>query len=204
MLELAILGLLKEQPLHGYELRKRLRDYLGLFASVSFGSLYPALARLEASGAVSAVEIQRSTAGFPMTGSLSGERTAFRRSRADVNRRSRSRRVYSITDEGQRLFDDLLSSGTESCDDERSFALRWTFARHLRPQARIGLLERRRAQLLQHLAHVCSAASSNESLDSYSRSLMERATESTKQDISWLDRMIRAERTASSGGAPCD
>ena len=48
MLELAILGLLKEQELHGYELKRRLTHTLGLLSSVSFGSLYPALSRLEA------------------------------------------------------------------------------------------------------------------------------------------------------------
>jgi uncharacterized cupin superfamily protein len=52
VLELAILGVLKEQELHGYELKKRLTEVLGAFSSVSFGSLYPALARLEAAGAV--------------------------------------------------------------------------------------------------------------------------------------------------------
>ena len=56
MLELAVLGLLKEQQLHGYELKKRLTEALGPFSSVSFGSLYPALNRLEAAGAVRAVE----------------------------------------------------------------------------------------------------------------------------------------------------
>lgn len=196
MLELAILGLLKEEPLHGYELRKRLRDYLGLFASVSFGSLYPALARLEASGAVRAVEIHRSSTGYPMTGSLSGERTAFRRSRADTNRRSRSRRVYTITEQGQQRFDDLLSATPSQTDDERSFALRWTFARHLRPQARIRLLERHRAQLHQRLEKVSTAAESNGDLDPYSMSLVEHATESTRQDISWLNRLIDAEQRA--------
>ena len=50
MLELAILGLLKEQELHGYELKRRLTHTLGLLSSVSFGSLYPALSRLEAAG----------------------------------------------------------------------------------------------------------------------------------------------------------
>jgi DNA-binding PadR family transcriptional regulator len=42
MLELAILGLLKEQPLHGYELKKRLGETLGFRWGVSYGSLYPA------------------------------------------------------------------------------------------------------------------------------------------------------------------
>jgi DNA-binding PadR family transcriptional regulator len=56
MLELAILGLLEDQELHGYEIRKRLRDELGLFSNISFGSLYPALSRLERAGAVEATE----------------------------------------------------------------------------------------------------------------------------------------------------
>jgi DNA-binding PadR family transcriptional regulator len=39
VLELAILGLLKEQELHGYELKKRLAETLGAGSGVSFGSL---------------------------------------------------------------------------------------------------------------------------------------------------------------------
>ena len=42
MLELAILGNLKQAPVHGYELKKRLADTLGPLWGVSFGSLYPA------------------------------------------------------------------------------------------------------------------------------------------------------------------
>ena len=55
VLEMAVLGLLKEQDMHGYELKKRLSDVFGLSSAVSFGSLYPALARLEAAGAVRVV-----------------------------------------------------------------------------------------------------------------------------------------------------
>ena len=50
MLELAILGVLAEQPRHGYELKKRLSDTLGPLWGISFGSLYPALKRLELKG----------------------------------------------------------------------------------------------------------------------------------------------------------
>jgi DNA-binding PadR family transcriptional regulator len=51
---MAVLGLLKGQDIHGYELKKRLSDVFGVSSAVSFGSLYPALARLEAAGAVRA------------------------------------------------------------------------------------------------------------------------------------------------------
>ncbi|HXQ59764.1 MAG TPA: PadR family transcriptional regulator, partial [Acidimicrobiales bacterium] len=99
MLELAILGLLEDQELHGYEIRKRLRDELGLFSNISFGSLYPALSRLERAGAVQAIE---ESAGdtvdpVPMTGSLSGERAALRARRASPARARRGRKVYRIT-----------------------------------------------------------------------------------------------------------
>ena len=56
MLELAVLGLLADQPLHGYELKKRLSETLGPLWGISFGSLYPALRRLERAGAIDETE----------------------------------------------------------------------------------------------------------------------------------------------------
>ena len=50
VLELAVLGLLQENPMHGYELRKRLSGVLGTFHAISYGSLYPCLKDLEARG----------------------------------------------------------------------------------------------------------------------------------------------------------
>lgn len=52
MLELAILGLLLESPMHGYELRKRLTGLLGAFRAFSYGSLYPALRRMQLAGVI--------------------------------------------------------------------------------------------------------------------------------------------------------
>src|ERR1700738_2760534 len=98
MLDLAILGLLHEQELHGYEIRRRLRDELGLFANISFGSLYPALSRLEAARGVAATERSGSPATpppTPSTGSLSGARAGLRARRAGTPRGTkRSRKVY--------------------------------------------------------------------------------------------------------------
>ena len=83
MLELAILGLLKEQPLHGYELKKRLGETLGFLWGVSYGSLYPALRRLERDGAIEiVVEPAPTPARVPPTGSLTGDLAAARRAGA--------------------------------------------------------------------------------------------------------------------------
>ncbi len=217
MLDLAILGLLKEQDLHGYELKKRLTEALGPWSSVSFGSLYPALSRLERDGAVEATvvdtsELEPALPLIPMTGSITGEVAAFRARRAglrgqnapaglrgNTSRSGRSRKVYRITPAGERLFEQLLESES-AVDDDRAFTLRLAFCRHLRPEARLGLLERRRAQLVERLARArTSFRGRRERMDLYTRSLIEHGTETTERDISWLDSLIAQERQ---GGTP--
>jgi len=197
VLELAILGVLKDQELHGYELKKRLTETVGPLSSVSFGSLYPALARLEAAGAVKAVEARTATSAMPMTGSLGAEVAAFRARRGAV-RGSRGKKVYGITTRGHELFAELLTASTVSPEDDRGFNLRLAFARYLPPDARLGLLERRRAQLVERLAKARSSIrSSRDRLDGYARSLLEHRSEATERDISWLDQLIAAESEAS-------
>ncbi len=197
MLDLAILGLLHEQEMHGYEIRRRLRDELGLFANISFGSLYPCLSRLEQAGAVAVAESHGTptVASIPFTGSLGGERAGLRARRAGAPRATkRSRKVYRITDEGRALFERLLDAEEPAgTDDARSFGLRLAFARHLAPSARLALLEHRRVQLTRRLAHDRTRAA-GDGLDVYIRSLVEHSTEATQHDIDWLDRLIEAER----------
>ncbi|MDQ2826923.1 MAG: PadR family transcriptional regulator [Actinomycetota bacterium] len=207
MLELAILGLLKEQELHGYELKKRLTEALGAFSSVSFGSLYPALARLETAGAVRAVGMDTpegapSVPVVPMTGSIAGEAAAFRARRASARpaRPSRTRKVYAVTERGETLFEELLVADSASADDDRAFNLRLAFCRHLPPERRLGLFERRRALLVERLAKAATNhRSRKERMDMYTQSLVDHGTESTERDISWLDRLIAIERQ---GGDP--
>ncbi|MDA8046307.1 MAG: PadR family transcriptional regulator [Actinomycetota bacterium] len=190
MLELAILGLLKEQELHGYELKKRLVETLGFASGVSFGSLYPALARLEAAGAVKAVE-SRVAPPVPATGSLGGELAALR-ARKPVTRGSRGKKVYGITERGEQLFEELLAAETQSSDDDRVFNLRLAFARYLPPDARIGMLERRRAHLVERLIQLRVRVQA--ARDTYARSLVEHDREAAEHDLSWIERLIAAER----------
>jgi DNA-binding PadR family transcriptional regulator len=201
VLELAILGLLKEQELHGYELKKRLADTFGGLSRVSFGSLYPALRRLERAGAVEVVVVgARAAAPIPTTGSLAGELAAFR-ARHYPGRDTRGRKVYCITPTGQSLFEQLL--GGDADDDDRAFSLKLAFARHLAAEARLGLLHRRRAQLVERLKLARAACRTGlETRDRYSRSIAEHTTESTEHDISWIDRLIEAERDELAPAAP--
>jgi DNA-binding PadR family transcriptional regulator len=196
--------------MHGYDLRKRLRGDFGLLSSLSFGSLYPALARLQAAGAVHEVAPGRgspeapSPATFTSAGSIAGERAAFRArlaSRRAAATRSgtgtRGRRVYELTAQGDELFHRLLESEEPKPEGGRGFALRWAFARYLSPEARLLLLQRRRAQLLEAREGTRRAVESPwRPLDRYQRSLVDHDKEATEHDLSWIDRLIAAEQAA--------
>lgn len=206
---MAILGLLKEQPMHGYDLRKRLRGDFGLLSSLSFGSLYPALARLESEGAVRELHAVEGPSAdvIALTGSMAGERAAFRaRLAARVSSESpggvrgassRTRKVYELTPHGDEVFSRLLTDEQPHGKDAKAFALRWAFARHLSPEARIRLLERRRRQLEERLSTALrDGEERRRPLDRFERSLVEHSNAAIQLDIDWVDRLITLEESA--------
>ena len=170
MLELAILGLLKERSMHGYQLKKHLADTLGGFWQVSYGSLYPALKRLQREGAVEMI--------FP---------------KQQVGRR---KNVYRITPVGEALFADLLERAGQEATADDGFSVRFAFFQYLKPETRIRLLERRRAYLESRWSTIKQSLQSyKERIDSYTLSLMNHQLSATESDIRWLDDLIAAEHT---------
>ena len=171
MLELAILGLLKEQPMHGYQLSRELGEALGGFWRVSYGSLYPTLRRLEAAGAVESI---------PGNGENAGRR----------------KNVYRITEKGEKLFFELLQETPhDNSTEDTRFRVRLAFFRYLPPETRIRLLERRRAYLEDRLSTIKdSLRATRERVDDYTLALMEHGRSATESDILWLEGLIEAER----------
>ena len=133
MLELAILGLLQEQPRHGYELKKVLRETLGSFWGVSFGSLYPALRRLERSGAIEVVDDApvATEPSMPATGSLKGEAAAARLRLVTPAKSGRTRKAYRITPAGQEQFQAAAMSPVLQWQRDHWFALLKPFNQQL-------------------------------------------------------------------------
>ena len=169
MLELAILGLLKERAMHGYQLKKRLADTLGSFWQVSYGSLYPALRRLQREGAVEMI--------FP---------------REQIGRR---KNVYRITEMGEGLLGELLERAGQEATEDSGFSVRFAFFKYLKPETRIRLLERRRAFLESRWSTIkASLQSYKEQIDSYTLSLMNHQLAATETDIRWLEDLIQAEQ----------
>jgi DNA-binding PadR family transcriptional regulator len=181
-LELAVLGLLKEGAMHGYEIRKRLSFTLGPLYAVSYGSLYPCLKRLGLSGMVQ-----------ERPGDTKGRR---RTKKVVVDTRPtlrRARKVYEITPEGETFFFEQLEQG--AVYDTDRFQTRFAFFRYLPKEQRIRLLEHRKAYLEEKLAEFNeSLRATRERMDAYSRSLIDHGVETTEQDIRWLEGLIDQER----------
>ena len=193
VLDIAILGLLMDRDHHGYEIRSQLRDRLGVWANVSFGSIYPALARLERHGSVEVAAPTESRLGSLSTGSLSGERASLRSLRSSPGIGRRGRKVYRITERGREEFVALLANPA-TVDDGKNFSLRVALAKYLTPNLRVALLERRRTDLVERLREVRVGAH-NEQLDSYARSVMEHAARGVELDLAWIDSLLSGERS---------
>lgn len=168
-LELAVLGLLHESPLHGYELRKRLNLLLGWTRLLSYGSLYPALKRMLRSGWITEV-VATSTA---------------------VSRRQRI--VYQITPAGTAFFtSEITEAGPASWEDE-SFNMRFAFFSRTDASVRMRILEGRRSRLQERLDR---ARSTHGGSDRYVTELQRHAIESVEREVRWLTDLIEAERAA--------
>lgn len=174
MVELPVLGLLKERAMHGYELRKELGAMLGPFWQVSWGSLYPTLRRLARAGAV--------------------EKTTESRGSRRNSGGGRRRTVYRITPAGEAMFTRMLEETAAAVDGDH-FTLKLAFFRYLRPETRVALLERRRAYLQEKLAQFkANLRNYRERMDSYALSLQHHDMATTETDIAWIDELINKER----------
>jgi DNA-binding PadR family transcriptional regulator len=178
ILEFAILGLLRESPMHGYELRKRLNTSLGVFRAFSYGSLYPCLKTLVASGWL--IEEPGNAPEDALAASLAGRRAKI---------------VYRLTAEGKEHFQELLAhSGPDAWEDEH-FGIRFAFFGQTSRDVRMRVLEGRRSRLEERLEKMrASLARTRERLDDYTLELQRHGMESVEREVRWLNGLIESER----------
>jgi DNA-binding PadR family transcriptional regulator len=173
VLELAVLGLLQESPMHGYELRKRLNSLLGAFRALSYGTLYPALKSLLGQGLIR-------EAGADQRPALTGKR---------------GRIVYELTAEGKERFQSLVTQpGPAAWEDER-FNVHFAFFSRTDAATRLQVLEGRRSRLQERLEGFrTSMTRTRERLDSYTMELEQHGLESVEREVRWLTELIDSER----------
>jgi DNA-binding PadR family transcriptional regulator len=170
-LELAVLGLLQDSPLHGYELRKRLNLLLGWTRLLSYGSLYPALKRMLRAGLVT--EVATAPAG--------------------VSRRQRI--VYQITPAGQEYFGREMTDVGPSAWEDEDFNMRFAFFSRTDSEVRLRILEGRRSRLQERLDRALRSRGPAGD-DRYVTELQRHSIESVERELRWLTDLITAERNA--------
>ena len=187
ILEFAVLGLLRESPMHGYELRKRLNTSLGIFRAFSYGTLYPCLKTLVSNGWL--IEEPGSVPALPpATGRGVAPSSSLAGRRAKI--------VYRLTAEGKEHFEELLShTGPDSWEDEH-FAARFAFFGQTEREVRMRVLEGRRSRLEERLEKMrASLARTRERLDDYTLELQRHGMESVEREVRWLNELIESERS---------
>ena len=200
-LELAVLGLLHETPLHGYELRKRLNSLLGTFRAWGYGSLYPCLKDLLAQGLI-AEEPPADAAQAPRTGQDRPRPGQTRQRPGQARPRSgrRSKIVYRLTADGKERLQDLLAEAGPAAWEDDGFGVHFAFFGQTRADIRLRILEGRRTRLEERLDGVRAAmARTRERLDSYTLELHRHGLESVEREVRWLNELIASERES---GAP--
>ncbi|WP_433465456.1 helix-turn-helix transcriptional regulator [Spirillospora sp. CA-142024] len=176
VLELAVLGLLHESPMHGYELRKRLNALLGMFRAFSYGSLYPCLKQLLANGLI--MEDRPEEPNAPL---------------ALQSRRSKI--VYKLTADGKERLQQLLTEAGPASWEDEGFGVHFAFFSHTRADVRLRILEGRRSRLEERLESVRAAlARTRERVDSYTLELQNHGLESVEREVRWLNELIGRER----------
>jgi DNA-binding PadR family transcriptional regulator len=170
MLELSILGFLYEEPLHGYELKERIKGLSGHIRPVSDGALYPAITRLTKAGALE----QRTEPG-------SG---------------AAPRRVLSLTDAGRAGLLERLRhpKDVEITDGQRFFTL-LAFLRHLPdPAEQAAVLKRRRAFLEEPASFFYregEPVTAEQAPDLFRQGMLRIARATGTEEKKWLAEAIR-------------
>ncbi len=171
-IELAVLGLLHEGPMHGYQLRKRLNLMLGWGRVLSYGSLYPALKKMLRNQLIEETTVD-------------DDRAASRRPRI----------VYQVTGTGTAAFEQLMTEVGPTAWEDDTFDIRFAFFGRTDMEIRLRVLEGRRTRLQERLERVQGElAMTQAEVDRYAAELQRHGVESVQREVRWLSDLIDAER----------
>ncbi|MBN1428347.1 MAG: PadR family transcriptional regulator [Anaerolineae bacterium] len=166
---LVILGLLRERPLYGYEIKQIIEEHMGDWTSIAFGSIYFALDKLTQEGYLDNVGVEQA-----------GSRP--------------SRKVYQITKPGQEEFMRLLRETWEQFD-RQYFALDIGifFMGALPIQEVKGYLHKRIAMLeevLQHLDEHQAEQMENPEVPRLAKAIFDHSLVHFQAELHWTKELL--------------
>lgn len=169
MLELSILGFLSEEPLHGYELKERIKALSGHVRPVSDGALYPAITRLITAGKLD--------------------------QHAEPGSSAAPRRILSLTDKGREdLLERLRHPKQTEITDQVRFNTLLAFLRHLPDPREQAAVLRRRQEFLETPASFFyrdgSPVRAEETDDLFRQGMLRVARATGEAERKWLTEAI--------------
>lgn len=144
MIDYVILGALTIRDMSGYEIRKLMSYSTAFFSNVSFGSIYPTLKKFEKNGLV----ICR-----------------------DMISNGRHKKVYAITDEGKKLFNEWSEEPLKPFIFKYEMLVRLFYARNIPREKLIDLIKQHLQQIdeLAEMLEAVDAGPANRGSDEYQR-----------------------------------
>ena len=159
--DILTLRVLRDQPRHGYEIKKQVERILG-GRSINNNVLYPALRRFEEQGAIERVAAE-----------------------ADPGRPPRN--VYRLTDTGHDLYQAMIREADPALfTDENEFQMRVSFFADLPPEDRLRIIGVRREVVQARIDHLDSMRSAALA-EPWGLRVMDFSRDSARQELRWLD-----------------
>jgi DNA-binding PadR family transcriptional regulator len=184
VLEFAVLGLLNEAPMHGYELRTRLKAVLGAFRAFSYGSLYPTLRRMRERGWITEEAPEPGSSAPALTG-------------------RRGKVVYRLTADGKERLAELLAEAGPAAYDDESFGVHFAFFAQTDAEVRLRILEGRRRRVEERRDGLRTGlARTRAKLDRYTLQLQEHGLDAVEREVRWLNELIDTERREQAADLP--
>ena len=157
-----ILGLLTQQPMSGYDIKRFLKSLSWLVDSPSFGSIYPTLRALQQDGLVTMEEVLR--------------------------QRKQPRKIYTITEAGRQALREWVDLPTSPDVSLKAFLMRLILAGSFSHTGLIAHLQRRRSQIAVHYATLKQIAETlDEMAEPGQRLTFDYGLALATVELAWLD-----------------
>jgi len=166
---LVILGLLRENPLYGYEIKQIIEEHMSDWTSIAFGSIYFALDKLGDEGFVDKISVEQE-----------GRRP--------------SRSVYQITSPGRQEFLRLLRESWQNVEREYfTLDICLFFKDALPTEEIVAYLRSRQAALRGVLEHIASHRDEEmiqPDIPPIARAIFEHSIAHTRAELNWITDLL--------------
>ena len=163
-----ILGLLTQQPMSGYDIKRSLKSLSWLVDSPSFGSIYPALRSSREDGLVTMEEVPR--------------------------RGKQPRKIYTITEAGRQALREWMDQPASPDVSLKTFLMRLILAGSFSHTGLIVHLQQRRSQIAAHYTTLKQVTETlDETADSGRRLTFNYGLALATAELAWLDSTLELQ-----------